>query len=98
MPVDDSFDLERKLFEQALDFPAGEERLRFLKSSCGKDEPLLAKLRQLVNDPQIRFEVEAGAGENAPSSSLSSNEARLARAKNIFGPDRTWRSIASPHL
>ena len=36
-------------------------------------EPLLAKLRQLVNDPQIRFEVEPGAGENAPSSSLSSD-------------------------
>ena len=36
-------------------------------------EPLLAKLRQLVNDPQIRFEVEPGAGETAPSSSLSSD-------------------------
>jgi acetylornithine deacetylase/succinyl-diaminopimelate desuccinylase-like protein len=35
-------------------------------------EPLIAKLQQLVNDPQIRFEIEPGAGENAPSSSLDS--------------------------
>jgi len=35
-------------------------------------EPLLAKLQQLVNDPQIRFEIEPGSGENAPSSSLES--------------------------
>jgi len=32
--------------------------------------PLLAKLTQLVNDPQIRFEILPGAGEAAPSSSL----------------------------
>ena len=32
--------------------------------------PLLAKLAQLVNDPQIRFEILPGAGEAAPSSSL----------------------------
>lgn len=36
-------------------------------------EPLLAKLQQLVSDPQIRFEVEPGAGESAPSSSLTSD-------------------------
>jgi acetylornithine deacetylase/succinyl-diaminopimelate desuccinylase-like protein len=36
-------------------------------------DPLLGKLKTLVNDPQIRFEVEPGAGESAPSSSLSSD-------------------------
>jgi acetylornithine deacetylase/succinyl-diaminopimelate desuccinylase-like protein len=36
-------------------------------------EPLIAKLQQLVNDPQIRFEVEPGYGESAPSSSLTSD-------------------------
>ena len=36
-------------------------------------EPLLVKLQQLVNDPQIRFEVEPGDGESAPSSSLTSD-------------------------
>jgi acetylornithine deacetylase/succinyl-diaminopimelate desuccinylase-like protein len=36
-------------------------------------DPLLGKLTQLVNDPQIRFETEAGAGESAPSSSLTSD-------------------------
>ena len=35
-------------------------------------EPLLGKLQKLVDDPQIRFEVQPGAGEAAPSSSLSS--------------------------
>jgi acetylornithine deacetylase/succinyl-diaminopimelate desuccinylase-like protein len=35
-------------------------------------DALLFKLQQLVNDPQIRFEVEGGAGEAAPSSSLNS--------------------------
>lgn len=35
--------------------------------------PLIAKLQQLVNDPQIRFEVEPGFGETAPSSSLTSD-------------------------
>jgi acetylornithine deacetylase/succinyl-diaminopimelate desuccinylase-like protein len=34
---------------------------------------LLAKLTQLVNDPQIRFEVIPGGGEAAPSSSLSTD-------------------------
>jgi len=32
---------------------------------------LLAKLTQLVNDPQVRFEIQPGAGEAAPSSSLT---------------------------
>jgi carboxypeptidase PM20D1 len=36
-------------------------------------DPLLAKLKQLVNDPQIRFEVEPNAGQTAPSSSLTSD-------------------------
>ena len=36
-------------------------------------EPLIAKLQQLVNDPQIRFEVEPGNGESAPSSSITSD-------------------------
>jgi len=36
-------------------------------------EPLIAKLQQLVNDPQIRFEVEPGTGESAPSSSITSD-------------------------
>ncbi len=34
---------------------------------------LLGKLQQLVNDPQIRFEIEPGGGETAPSSSLTSD-------------------------
>jgi acetylornithine deacetylase/succinyl-diaminopimelate desuccinylase-like protein len=36
-------------------------------------DPLLGKLQQLVNDPQIRFEVEPAAGQSAPSSSLTSD-------------------------
>lgn len=36
-------------------------------------EPLVAKLRQLVNDPQVRFEVEPGGGEAAPSSSQTTD-------------------------
>jgi acetylornithine deacetylase/succinyl-diaminopimelate desuccinylase-like protein len=36
-------------------------------------DALLSKLTQLVNDPQIRFEVEPGSGEAAPSSSLTSD-------------------------
>lgn len=35
-------------------------------------EPLIGKLQQLVNDPQIRFEVEPAPGQSAPSSSLTS--------------------------
>jgi acetylornithine deacetylase/succinyl-diaminopimelate desuccinylase-like protein len=36
-------------------------------------DPLLAKLQQLVNDPQVKFELEPGAGESAPSSSQTSD-------------------------
>lgn len=36
-------------------------------------DPLIGKLRQLVNDPQVRFEVEPGGGESAPSSSPTSD-------------------------
>ncbi len=36
-------------------------------------DPLVAKLKQLVNDPQVRFEVEPDGGEAAPSSSLTSD-------------------------
>jgi len=35
-------------------------------------EPLVAKLRQLVNDPAVRIEVEPGGGEASPSSSQTS--------------------------
>ena len=35
--------------------------------------PLLNKLTQLVNDPQVRLEPQAGAGETAPSSSLETD-------------------------
>jgi acetylornithine deacetylase/succinyl-diaminopimelate desuccinylase-like protein len=35
-------------------------------------DPLLAKLQQLVNDPQVHFEVEPAAGEATPSSSVDS--------------------------
>ena len=34
---------------------------------------ILAKLTQLVADPQIRFEIQPGAGEAAPSSSLTTD-------------------------
>ncbi len=36
-------------------------------------DTLLAKLGQIVNDPQIRFEMEPNSGEAAPSSSLTSD-------------------------
>jgi len=36
-------------------------------------DALLAKLGQLVSDPQVRFEIEPGSGEAAPSSSLTSD-------------------------
>jgi len=35
--------------------------------------PLLGKLQQLVNDPEIRFEVEPNSGETAPSSPVTSD-------------------------
>ena len=34
-------------------------------------DPLLAKLKLLVNDPAVRFEIEPGGGEAAPSSTQS---------------------------
>jgi carboxypeptidase PM20D1 len=34
--------------------------------------PLVAKLEQLVNDPQVRIEIEPTSAETAPSSSLTS--------------------------
>ena len=36
-------------------------------------DSLVAKLQKLVNDPQVRLEVETGGGEAAPSSSLNSD-------------------------
>jgi acetylornithine deacetylase/succinyl-diaminopimelate desuccinylase-like protein len=36
-------------------------------------DPLVGKLQQLVSDPQVKFETEAGGGEAAPSSSLTSD-------------------------
>jgi len=36
-------------------------------------DPLLGKLKQLINDPQIRFETQPNGGEAAPSSSLESD-------------------------
>ena len=36
-------------------------------------DPLVGKLKQLVNDPQIRFETQPNGGEAAPSSSLESD-------------------------
>jgi acetylornithine deacetylase/succinyl-diaminopimelate desuccinylase-like protein len=36
-------------------------------------DPLVAKLQQLVNDTQVRFETESAGGESAPSSSLTSD-------------------------
>ncbi|HUA00480.1 MAG TPA: M20/M25/M40 family metallo-hydrolase [Candidatus Aquilonibacter sp.] len=51
-------------------------------------EPLIAKFQQLVNDPEISFEVEPGAGEATPSSSTSSdlfNAIGLAAANEFAG-------------
>jgi carboxypeptidase PM20D1 len=36
-------------------------------------DPLLAKLKALVDDPEIRFELEPNASESTPSSSLTSD-------------------------
>ncbi|HTS12190.1 MAG TPA: M20/M25/M40 family metallo-hydrolase [Candidatus Limnocylindrales bacterium] len=36
-------------------------------------DPLVAKMRQAVNDPAVQFEVEQDGGEAAPSSSLTSD-------------------------
>ena len=40
-------------------------------------DPLLANLKKLVNDPQVRFEVEPAIGKPAPSSSTESDFYRL---------------------
>jgi len=51
-------------------------------------DALLGKLRQLVNDPEISFEVEPAAGEAAPSSSVTSdlyNAIGLAAATTFSG-------------
>jgi acetylornithine deacetylase/succinyl-diaminopimelate desuccinylase-like protein len=51
-------------------------------------EPLIAKFQHLVNDPEISFEVEQGAGEAAPSSSTTSelfNAIGLAAANEFAG-------------
>src|SRR5207249_4020806 len=42
------FDREREFFERALDFPAGEERLRFLSDICGDEAALLARIQGLL--------------------------------------------------
>ena len=36
-------------------------------------DPLIGKLKQLVSDPQIRFEIQPNGGEAAPSSSLETD-------------------------
>ncbi len=36
-------------------------------------DSLVAKLQQMVNDPQVKLEIEPGGGEAAPSSSLTSD-------------------------
>lgn len=36
-------------------------------------DALLSKLQQLVNDPQVRFQVQPGGGQAAPSSSITSD-------------------------
>jgi len=44
-------------------------------------DALIAKLQALVNDPQIRFQIQPGGGEAAPSSSVTSDlYASIARA------------------
>jgi len=67
-------------------------------------EPLLGKLTQLVNDPQIRFETEPGAGESAPSSSQTSDLYKAiaqTAAKDFPGAPvvpymSTWATDSSP--
>jgi len=58
---------------------------------------LLAKLTQLVNDPQIRFEIEPGAGEAAPSSSLATDlYAEITRATKQQFPGAVAIPFMSP--
>src|ERR1700733_10031836 len=52
--------------------------------------PLLAKLQQLVNDPQVQFEIEPNPGENAPSSPVNSDLFNtIAQAANKQFPGAT---------
>src|SRR6059036_1643657 len=48
MAIADQSNLEKEIFEQALDITPTEERLRFLTSSCGKDAALLARVQALL--------------------------------------------------
>jgi carboxypeptidase PM20D1 len=51
-------------------------------------EPLLGKLTQLVNDPQVRFEPQTSVGQPAPSSPVDSdffNEITLTAANEFPG-------------
>jgi acetylornithine deacetylase/succinyl-diaminopimelate desuccinylase-like protein len=60
-------------------------------------EPLLEKLRQAINDPQIRFEVEPNGGEAAPSSSLTSDLYNsIVHATGVEFPGRPLIPLMSP--
>src|SRR5437660_12825200 len=48
MAIADRSNLEKEIFEQALDITPAEERLRFLTSACGKDTVLLARVQALL--------------------------------------------------
>src|SRR5437763_2191725 len=48
MAIADRSNLEKEIFEQALDITPSEERLRFLTSACGKDAALLARVQALL--------------------------------------------------
>lgn len=51
-------------------------------------DALLGKLQALINDPQIRFQIQPGGGEAAPSSSTTSDlYAAIARASAKEFPD-----------
>ncbi len=47
------YDLEQRLFEEALDHPAGAERDAFIKSACAHDPELeISMLRLLASDDE----------------------------------------------
>src|SRR5437660_10896162 len=48
MAIADRSNLEKEIFEQALDITPAEERLRFLTIACGKDAALLARVQALL--------------------------------------------------
>src|SRR5437660_1918282 len=48
MAIADRSNLEKEIFEQALDITPAEERPRFLTSACGKDAALLARVQALL--------------------------------------------------